>query len=40
MKTVIENWKELIPEILNENEMLSIRGGDGEEENPEGPIIK
>lgn len=41
MKTVIENWKELFVDSLNEQEMLLIRGGgDPVEGDPEGPIVK
>jgi len=41
MKTVNENWKELFEISLNEDEMLRIRGGDGEAgEDPVGTIIK
>ena len=40
MKTENENWKEFLEDELNEMHMLCIRGGDGPEENPSGPIIK
>ncbi len=40
MKTLIENWKELFTDQLNEQEMLRVRGGDGENENPNPPILK
>ena len=40
MTTFNENWKQLTQESLNEEEMLRIRGGDGEGENPDPPIIK
>jgi hypothetical protein len=41
MKTVNENWKELFDNVLNDEEMLRVRGGDGDEgEDPNDPIIK
>ena len=40
MKTVNENWKELFAENLNEEEMLRVRGGGEEGEDPVGPIVK
>ena len=41
MKTVNENWKKLFESNLNEEEMLQVRGGGGEEgEDPVAPIVK
>ena len=40
MKTVNQIWNELFEDKLNEQDMLHIRGGEGGDENPEGPIIK
>ncbi len=40
MKTVNQTWNELFEDKLNEQDMLHIRGGDGPEEDPSGPIIK
>ena len=42
MKTKKEtkNWKVNPEEKLSEMTMIKLRGGDGGEDNPEGPIIK
>ena len=42
MKTRKENWKALLDDKLSEINMIKLRGGDGDGngENPEGPIIK
>jgi len=41
MKTEFENWKELIEDSLNQQDMLRIRGGgDPADENPDDPIVK
>ena len=41
MKTLNENWKELLDEKLSARDMIHIRGGDGgSEEDPVEPIVK
>ncbi len=39
METLNENWKELLEDELNEQEMIRVRGGGGDED-PDEPIVK
>jgi hypothetical protein len=34
------NWTELLEDMLTDEDMNKIRGGDGSVEDPNGPIIK
>ena len=40
MKTFKKNWNELLEDKLNKQEMIKVRGGNTEDEDPVGPIVK